>query len=88
MESRIADAICKNNQLLKAGLRFEFPEVRDRVSAHLIKNIDRLRKERVKTDGVTEKKEWKPARVLDQLDEGDGQGKEEEEQDQIGIGEE
>ncbi len=95
MESRIADAILQNNQLLKVGLRFEFAEVRlillrpfkvtflstnlgkqpeiaycwwqvmDKVSSHLIKNIDRLRKERVKTDGVTEKKEWKPARVLD-----------------------
>ncbi len=40
----------------------------DRVSFHLIKNIDRLRRERVKTDGPTEKKDWKPARVLDAED--------------------
>ncbi len=26
VESRIADAICKNNQLLKVGLRFEYAE--------------------------------------------------------------
>ncbi len=69
MESRIADAICQNNQLLKVGLRFEFAEVMDKVSFHLIQNIDRLRKERVKTDGVSEKKDWKPARVLDAADE-------------------
>lgn len=37
VESRIASAICSNNQLLKVGLRFEFTEVRSRK-----KNKDRL----------------------------------------------
>ncbi len=67
MESRIADAICKNNNLLKVGLRFQFVEVMDRVTAHLIKNIDRLRKDRVKTEGAgTGAKEWKAAKTLDE----------------------
>jgi hypothetical protein len=69
VETRIANAICKNHQLLKVGLRFEFPEVVDRVSAHLIKNIDRLRKDRVRKDGPNkDKPEWKPARMLDMPD--------------------
>jgi len=93
VESRIADAICQNNQLLKVGLRFEFTEVMDRVAAHLIKwvkslvlskwlfecrNIDRLRRERIKKDGKTDKMEWKPARMLD-MDEEEGEENEEEE---------
>ena len=61
MESRIADAICKNSQLLKVGLRFQFAEVMDRVSSHLMKNIDRMRKERAKKD---KDKDWKPAKQL------------------------
>ena len=66
VESRIAKAIAENRQLMKVGLRFEFTEVMDRVLAHLISNIDNRRKERVKTSGVSEKTEWKPARVLDE----------------------
>ena len=31
VESRIADAICKNKRLLKVGLKFQFTEVMDRV---------------------------------------------------------
>jgi len=65
VESRIADAICKNSNLLKVGLRFEFTEVMDRVQSHLIKNIDRVRKDRVKGGGGEKAKEWKPARTLD-----------------------
>ena len=65
VESRIAKAIEDNPTLLKIGLRFEFAECRDRVQAHLIKNIDRLRKERVKTQGVSKQKDWKPAQTLD-----------------------
>ena len=65
VESRIADAICKNSNLLKVGLRFEFTEVMDRVQSHLIKNIDRVRKDRVKGGGGDKAKEWKPARTLD-----------------------
>jgi hypothetical protein len=47
------------------GLNFEFAEVRDRVYNHLIKNIDKLRKERIKSEGVTTKAEWKPAKTID-----------------------
>ena len=68
VESRIAKAIQENRQLLKVGLRFEFTEVMDKVVAHLIGNIDSVRKDRVKSGGVSEKKEWKPARVLDEED--------------------
>ena len=75
VESRIANAICKNNQLLKVGLRFEFPEVMDRVQFHLIKNIDRLRKDRVKKEGPSKGTDWTPARMLDQEGE---EGEEEE----------
>ncbi|CAB4058337.1 TMOD [Lepeophtheirus salmonis] len=48
VESRIADAICKNNSLLKVGIKFQFAEVINRVEKHLISNLDRLRKERAK----------------------------------------
>ena len=65
VESRIADAICKNNNLLKVGLRFEFTEVMDRVQKHLVKNIDNIRKTRAKSGGGDKAKEWKPARTLD-----------------------
>merc|ERR1712029_1154136 len=48
VESRIADSICKNTTLIKVGLKFQFGEVYDRVMNHLIDNIDRRRKDRVK----------------------------------------
>ena len=35
------------------------------VQGHLIKNIDRVRKDRVKGGGGDKAKEWKPARTLD-----------------------
>ena len=66
VESRIANAICQNNSLMKVGLKFEFAQVKDRVQGHLIKNIDRVRKDRAKGGGDGGKgKEWKPARTLD-----------------------
>lgn len=68
VEARICKAIRQNYNLLKVGLTFEFPEVRDKVEAHLIANIDRLRKERIKKVGVTKNKEWQPAKLLDQVD--------------------
>jgi len=64
VESRIADAICKNKTLVKIGLKFQFTEVYDRVSKQLIDNIDRRRKERVKNEGPS-KVLWKPAKTLD-----------------------
>merc|ERR1712088_312450 len=60
VESRIADAICKNKTLTKIGLKFQFTEVYDRVSKALIDNIDRKRKERVKNEGPSQVK-WKPS---------------------------
>ena len=65
VESRIADAICKNKTLIKVGLKFQFGEVYDRVMNHLIDNIDRRRKERVKNEGPAQNVKWKPAKTLD-----------------------
>ena len=65
-EQRIAKAICDNFTLLKVGLRFEFSEVRDKVQHHLMSNIDRLRKERVKKDGAASSKvEWNSIKTID-----------------------
>jgi len=64
VESRIADAICKNKTLTKIGLKFQFTEVYDRVSKALIDNIDRKRKERVKNEGPSQVK-WKPSKTID-----------------------
>lgn len=64
VESRIADAICQNNKLIKVGLKFQFAEVMNRVEKHLIDNIDRLRKERAKS-GISAPLKWKPAKTLD-----------------------
>lgn len=64
VESRIADAICKNKKLLKVGLKFQFGEVMDRVQGHLISNVDKLRKDRVKS-GNSQPVKWKPAKTLD-----------------------
>ena len=65
MESRIADAICKNTTLLKVGLKFQFTEVMDRVQTHLMANSDRARKERLKSGNVANVK-WRPAKTIDQ----------------------
>jgi len=65
VESRIADAICKNKTLVKVGLKFQFGEVYDRVMSHLIENIDRRRKDRVKNEGPAANVKWKPAKTLD-----------------------
>lgn len=64
VESLIADAICKNNNLIKVGLKFQFGEVIDRVQGHLISNIDRARKERLKAGGGGQPTKWKPAKVI------------------------
>ena len=61
VESRIADAICKNNSLVKVGLKFQFTECFDRVQQHLMSNIDRARKDRVKSGAlVSTKTSWNP----------------------------
>lgn len=46
VESRIADAIVRNPRLLKCGIKFEFREVMNRVSRHLIRNVDKIRRKR------------------------------------------
>lgn len=66
VESRIADAICKNNTLLKVGLKFQFSEVVDRVQTHLMSNSDKARKDRVKTGNAGANVKWRPAKTLDQ----------------------
>jgi len=66
VESRIADAICKNNTLLKVGLKFQFTEVMDRVQTHLMSNSDKARKDRVKTGNAGANVKWRPAKTLDQ----------------------
>merc|ERR1712079_414791 len=48
---RIANAICKNPRIMKAGITLEFKEVITRVSKHMIANMDKLRTNRLK-DGV------------------------------------
>lgn len=51
VEERIANAICKNPRLMKAGITLEFKEIVGRVSKHMINNMDKLRVNRLK-DGV------------------------------------
>jgi hypothetical protein len=64
VESRIADAICKNNNLIKVGLKFQFTECEDRVQNHLIQNIDRARKERLRSGDTGKEPKWKPSKML------------------------
>jgi len=56
VESRIADAVVRNPRLLKVGIRFEFREVMNRVSQHLINNCDKIRRKR-KNELVEEEEE-------------------------------
>merc|ERR1740128_267971 len=51
VEGRIADAIMKNPRLMKVGITLEFQEVMERVSKHLISNMDKMRIKRL-NDGV------------------------------------
>merc|ERR1711872_688224 len=66
VEERIAEAICKNPRLMKAGITLEFNEIVDRVSKHMIANMDKLRVTRLK-DGVAPGAgvKWTAARTLD-----------------------
>jgi len=65
VESRIADAICKNKTLLKVGLKFQFTEVYDRVSNHLLSNIDKRRIDRVREEGPGQNVKWKAPKCID-----------------------
>lgn len=66
VEERIANAILKNPRLMKAGITLEFKEVIDKVSKHMIANMDKLRINRLK-DGVVPGAgvKWTAARTLD-----------------------
>jgi len=62
VESLIADSICKNTSLIKVGLKFQFTECFGRIHNHLISNIDRARKERLKSGDPRPAPKWqKPA---------------------------
>ena len=60
----IADSICKNNRLIKVGLKFQFAECFGRVQNHLISNIDRARKDRLKNGDPGPAPKWKPAKTF------------------------
>merc|ERR1712241_396797 len=66
VEERIAAAICKNPRIMKAGITLEFKEVMQRVSQHMIANMDKMRINRLK-DGVAPGAgvKWTAARTLD-----------------------
>jgi hypothetical protein len=66
VECRIADAILKNPRLMKIGMTIEFKEVAERVSKHLIANMDKIRIKRL-NDGVAPGAgvKWTAARTLD-----------------------
>ena len=69
VEERIANAICKNPRIMKAGITLEFKEVITRVSRgmmslkitscnlqvskHMIANMDKLRTNRLKVSSFT-----------------------------------
>jgi len=64
VESRIRDAILQNPRLLKLGINFHFPEVMNKVSKHLISNMDNIRKSRLKS-GEKSEVNWTPCRIID-----------------------
>jgi len=66
VEGRIADAIQKNPRLMKLGITLEFKEIAERVSKHLISNMDKIRVKRL-NDGVTPGAgaKWTAARTID-----------------------
>jgi len=66
VEERIAKFILQNPRLMKAGITLEFKDVMNRVSQHMISNMDKLRVNRLK-DGVAPGAgvKWTAARTLD-----------------------
>lgn len=69
VESSIANAILRNPRLMKLGIEFQFREVMDRVSNHLISNMDRIRLERKRTREETGQPgpeiQWTQCRTID-----------------------
>jgi len=51
VEQRIAAAILKNPRIMKLGIKIEFKDIADKVSRHLISNMDKIRVKRL-NDGV------------------------------------
>jgi len=66
VEQRIAAAICKNPRLMKLGIKLEFKDIADKVSKHLIANMDKIRIKRL-NDGVAPGAgvKWTAARTMD-----------------------
>merc|ERR1712002_94298 len=66
VEERIANAICKNPRLMKAGINLEFQDIVLKVSRQMISNMDKIRTNRLK-DGVAPGAgvKWTAARTLD-----------------------
>ncbi|XP_023344430.1 tropomodulin-3 [Eurytemora carolleeae] len=65
VESKIANAVQLNPRLLRIGIDFQFPEVINRVSKHLISNMDKLRIQRQVKEEKSEIN-WTPCRTIDQ----------------------
>lgn len=63
VESRIGDAISRNPRLLRISLDLQFPEVLNRVSKHLISNMDKIRVERMAKGEKSEVK-WTPCKTI------------------------
>jgi len=66
VEQRIAAAILKNPRIMKLGIKIEFKDIADKVSRHLISNMDKIRVKRL-NDGVAPGAgvKWTAARTLD-----------------------
>ena len=67
VESRMGNAILKNPRLLKIGIKFQFPEIMNKVSRHLISNLDKVRQSR-KDSGQVSQVNWTPCRTIDNDD--------------------
>jgi hypothetical protein len=66
VEQRIVAALLKNPRLMKIGIQFEFKDIADKVSRHLISNMDKIRTKRL-NDGVAPGAgvKWTAARGVD-----------------------
>lgn len=66
VEQRIAAALLKNPRIMKLGIKLEFKDIADKVSRHLISNMDKIRTKRL-NDGVAPGAgvKWTAARTMD-----------------------
>jgi tropomodulin len=65
VECRIADALKKNQTLIKVGLKFQFNEPESRAAKALIANIDKRRVDRVREEGPGQNVKWKVPKTID-----------------------